>query len=155
MNGYILSILGIVILGIVIDIIVPNGSINKYIKSIYSVFVLAVILTPLLKIVNNQDFSLNYQEYEIDQSILNYIYSTRADNAEESIISMLEDNGFNGVVINLQFSSENNEFRYNSCNINLENMVIDEDKQHINSYEFITEAVRSITGLDEEEIVYE
>ena len=36
MTGYILSILGIVIAGVLIDVIMPSGKINKYIKSIYS-----------------------------------------------------------------------------------------------------------------------
>ncbi len=155
MNGYILSILGIVVIGIIIDVIIPSGSINKYIKSIYAIFVVAVIISPIFKYVGNKDFSLSYQEFEIDQTLLNYINNVKVDAIENDIIAKLENDGFKGVVINIEFSSENNELTYTSCLINLENLVIAEDKSHINSYEFITEVVRSVTGLESEEIVYE
>jgi len=155
MNGYILSILGIVVIGIIIDVIIPSGSINKYIKSIYAIFVVAVIISPIFKYVGNKDFSLSYQEFEIDQTLLNYINNAKVDAIENDIIAKLENDGFKGVVINIEFSSENNELTYTSCLINLENLVIAEDKSHINSYEFITEVVRSVTGLESEEIVYE
>ena len=68
MSGYILSILGIVISGVFIDIIVPSGSTSKYIKSIYSIFVVAVLLMPLLKFINNSnDFEVVYKDYELQE----------------------------------------------------------------------------------------
>ena len=61
MTGYILSILGIIVIGILIDIIVPNGAINKYIKSIYSIFVVAVLINPIFGLVKKaEDFTLKY-----------------------------------------------------------------------------------------------
>ena len=78
MAGYILSILGIVVAGVFIDIIIPSGTINKYIKSIYAIFVLAVIITPIIKFFNdNQGFNLEYQEYEINQNLINYIQTNK------------------------------------------------------------------------------
>ena len=43
MTGYILSVLGIVIAGVFMDVILPSGTIAKYIKGIYSIFVVAVL----------------------------------------------------------------------------------------------------------------
>ena len=69
MAGYIMSILGIVVAGVFIDIIVPSGSINKYIRSIYSVFVVAVLISPIIKFLNkNKDFTIKYQNYNINDN---------------------------------------------------------------------------------------
>ncbi len=155
MNGYILSVLGIVLLGIIIDIIIPNGNINKYIKSIYAIFVVAVIISPLTKILKyDNDFSIKYQDYEISQNLLNYIYSARVDSLEIEIVDTLEREGISNISININYSSENNELVYHSCIVNLKNMVISLDKQHINSYEYITRIINATTGLKSEEIIF-
>ena len=61
MKAYILAILGVVVVGILVDIIIPSGKINKFIKSIYSIFVVMVILNPIIKFFNNHsDFNFNY-----------------------------------------------------------------------------------------------
>jgi len=154
MSNYILSILGIVILGIIIDVIIPSGNINKYIKSIYAIFIVAVIVSPFVNYLKkDKDFNIHYQEYEISENLLNFIYKNRISSLEDEIELKLNSEGYSGINIIINFSSENNELSYNSCTINLENLVISTDKQHINSYEFITEVVRSYTGLEDEEIL--
>lgn len=156
MKGYILSILGIVILGIFIDIILPSGSVNKYIKSLYSIFVIAVILNPLLTFFSqHKDFKLQYVDYETNTKLLNYIYNQRVNALEKEIILECSSNGFDKIDINLNYIVENNQIVYSSCQINLKNLVIHTDKQHINKYEFINEVVRNKTNLTNEEIIYE
>lgn len=154
MKGYILSILGIVIAGVFIDIIVPTGTINKYIKSIYSIFVVAVLMNPLIKFLNKKhNFTIKYQEYNINDNLLNYIHNMRASSLETNIEKALKEEGFDNVDIILNFSIENNVLNYNSCTINLQNLVIQADKQHINKYEFIKGVVRENTGLTDEEMI--
>ena len=155
MSSYILSILGIVIAGVLIEIIVPSGSINKYIKGIYSLFVVAVIITPILNLVSKQpEFKFAFNDYTVDEELFEYIGNQRANQLEENIKNSLKNEGFHGVDIMLEFSIENNTLTYKNCNVNLENLVIDSDKQHINKYEFITKVVTEQTNLTEEEIVF-
>jgi len=155
MSGYILSILGIVVAGIFIDIIVPNGSINKYIRSVYSIFVIAVLVSPIVKFLNKKhDITIHYEDYKINSNLLNYIYSMRADSVEKNIETELNKEGFSNIDIILNFSIENDELSYISCQINLKNMVINADKQHINKYEFIKKIVQEYTNLTEEEIIF-
>ena len=51
MTGYILSVLGIVIAGVFMDVILPSGTIAKYIKGIYSIFVVVVLVNPIMKLM--------------------------------------------------------------------------------------------------------
>lgn len=155
MAGYILSILGIVIAGVFIDIIIPSGTISKYIKSIYAIFVLAVIITPIIKFFNNnQGFNLQYQEYEINQNLINYIQTNKIATIENDITLELENEGLFNIDIIINYSIDNNELSINSCTINLENLVISSDKQHINKYEIIKEIVREHTNLTDEEMIF-
>ena len=157
MSSYVLSILGVVLLGIIIDVIIPSGNINKYIKSIFSIFIVAVIISPVVKFLSNKsDFKLDYNNYEIDQELVQYIYKKRVENEEKKIEQHFQSEGFEGIDIVIDFSINNNEIEYNSCNINLENLVISADKQHINKYEFIRNLVIDYTNLTKEEIlIYE
>ena len=155
MAGYILSILGIVVAGVFIDIIIPSGAISKYIKSIYAIFVLAVIVTPIIKFFNdNRGFDLQYQEYEINQNLINYIQTNKIEAMENNILLDLEDEGLSNIDIIINYSIDNNELSINSCTINLENLVISSDKQHINKYEIIKQIVRENTNLTDEEMIF-
>ena len=155
MAGYILSILGIVIAGIIIDIIVPSGNINKYIKSIYAIFVVAVILSPLINYLNKEhDLSLHYEDYQVSEQLLNYISKQKVSSLELQIENSLNEEGFSNVDIKINYSIENNELSINSCTVNLQNLVIVADKQHINKYEFIIEVVQEHTNLTEEVIMF-
>lgn len=155
MAGYILSILGIVVADVFIDIIIPSGTISKYIKSIYAIFVLAVIITPIIKFFNNnQGFNLQYQEYEINQNLINYIQTNKIATIENDITLELENEGLFNIDIIINYSIDNNELSINSCTINLENLVISSDNQHINKYEIIKEIVREHTNLTDEEMIF-
>ena len=154
MSGYILSILGIVIAGVVIDIIIPSGTINKYIKAIYSIFVVAVLISPLVKFISKtQDISISYIEHETDKELLKYIYKMRVKSAEDNLENIFKIEGFENIDIILEFSIENEKLEYISCKVNLENLVISTDKQHINKYEFIKKTVKENTNLTDERII--
>ena len=65
MTGYILSVLGIIIAGVLIDVIIPNGTICKYVKSIYSIFVVAVLINPIFNLVGKtKDFTFKYDDFK-------------------------------------------------------------------------------------------
>ena len=154
MNSYVLSVLGIVIAGILIDIIIPSGTLNKYIKSIYSIFVVAILISPLTTLIaKGKNFSLNYTDYQADKQLVEYIHTEKIRSLEKAIVNYLKTEGFKNVDININFSIEDYNLIYNSCEVNLKNLVITADKQHINKYEFIVEAVKGYTNLTDEEII--
>ncbi len=155
MARYILSILGIVVAGIFIDIIVPNGNINKYIKSIYSIFVVAVLITPIVKFISKKDiYTLQYEDYQINEKLMNYINNQTVKGMQDRIVNKLEQEGFSGIDIKINFSLNNNEITLNSCEVNLKNLSISADKQNINKYEFISGVIKENTNLADEVILF-
>ena len=155
MSGYILTILGIVLAGILIDIIVPTGKINKYIKSIFAIFVVAVILMPVVKFIAKSDeITINYTDYEIEQNLMDYIFSSRVTAYENEIIEVLENNGLSNIDIKINYSINSNELSLNSCEVNLKNMTSSNIEMHNNRYEFIAETIKEITNLKDEVIIF-
>ena len=136
---------------------IGSAYINKYIKSVFSIFVVAVIISPVVKFISNKNgIKLDYNNYELDKELVEYIYEKRVDNEENKIEIYLNDEGFSEVDINIEYSINNNEIEYLSCNVNLKNLVILADKQHINKYEFIKGIVKDFTNMTDEEImIYE
>ena len=53
MQGYIIGILGIVIISVLVEIILPSGQTAKYIKSLLSVFVVFVLVNPIINFIND------------------------------------------------------------------------------------------------------
>lgn len=155
MSGYILTILGIVLAGILIDIIVPTGKINKYIKSIFAIFVVAMILMPVVKFIAKSDeITINYTDYEIEQNLMDYIFSSRVTAYENEIIEVLENNGLSNIDIKINYSINSNELSLNSCEVNLKNMTSSNIEMHNNRYEFIAETIKEITNLTDEVIIF-
>lgn len=154
MIGYVLSIVGIVVAGVLIDIIVPSGTLNKYIKGVYSIFVIAVLISPITKLMHKaKNFTIQYEEYAINENLLNYIGKMQTSALENDIEKILTDDGFSNTDITLTFSIENDLLKYVSCKINLKKLVISTDKQHINKYEYIKGVVIEKTNLSETEII--
>ena len=56
-SGWVLSIVGMCVLSVLIELILPEGQTRKYIKAIYSFFLIVVIIAPLPKLVRG-DFDL-------------------------------------------------------------------------------------------------
>ena len=52
-GAWLLSIIGIIIIGNLIELILPDSNISKYVKSIYSFIVVFVIINPIIGLFNN------------------------------------------------------------------------------------------------------
>ena len=154
MSGYVLSIVGIIFAGVIVDVIIPAGSTAKYIKSIYAVFVVAVLILPIINFINNnKGFVLEYDEYEVNEKLLNYIYSNRVETLEDNISKGLKSNGLENIDIEINYSIENEDLVMLTCTINLKNLVINENFTHINKYDYIKKVVKDYIDLSDEEII--
>lgn len=56
MTAWIISIVGVVVLGVLVDVMLPEGSTAKYIKGVFGLIALAVMIAPLPKLFN-RDFN--------------------------------------------------------------------------------------------------
>jgi len=105
MLPYIVSVAGISVLTVLLDIILPEGNIHKYIKSIFSVLVIIVVISPIVKTLKSDiDFDAIFQQgdqYQVDN---NFLLATNAALTEEkklSVIKFLDGRGYEYAGIDL------------------------------------------------------
>lgn len=77
MKGWILSIVGIVFIGVILDIILPEGKTSKFIKHVFSIFLMFVVITPITKLSINKNWFNN--DVVVDS---NFIYETNIQKVE-------------------------------------------------------------------------
>ena len=107
MEKWVLSIVGTVALGVLVDIILPEGSMAKYIKGVFAIVVVTVVIAPLpnffLSLKNGHIIPPNYGgDMEIDSSFVQYVDDKKISSMEAKIDKILMNYGLNHskVVIN-------------------------------------------------------
>ena len=53
-SAWVLSVAGISVLGVLIDLILPSGQTRKYVKGVFAFIVVLVIITPLPKLLGGE-----------------------------------------------------------------------------------------------------
>lgn len=157
MGGYLLTILGIVILGVVIDVILPSGSISKYISGIFAIVIMFVIISPILSLVkggyNIRDY-FTLQDISLDEKLLYNINNSKFSELEKQIEQELTDNGYSNVNVDIQFNIESTNVKILQVLVDLSNIVINGNSVNINKYVYIRQLIQSKLNVAKEVIVF-
>ena len=157
MGGYLLSILGVVILGVVIDVILPSGSTSKYISGIFAIVVMFVIISPVLTWVKSGYSIKDYftlQDISLDEKLLYNINNAKFNELEKEIEQELSNNGYANVKVDIQFSTDATNVKISQVLVDLSNLVINENCVNINKYVYIRQVVLSKLNITKEVIVF-
>lgn len=157
MGGYLLSILGVVILGVVIDVILPSGSTSKYISGIFAIVVMFVIISPVLTWVKNGYSIKDYftlQDISLDEKLLYNINNSKFTELEKEIEQELSNNGYTNVKVDIQFTIDATNVKISQVLVDLSKLVINENCVNINKYVYIRQVVLSKLNITKEVIVF-
>lgn len=156
MKEWILSIGTTVLLTTIISLILPDGKIGKFIKGIFLIIVLLVILKPLANIKDSglSDMSIFVNtETNIQSEYLNYIYDKKIKKHEEVCEKIIENIGIYKAKTSIQYSISEMGMEIQKVNINLKNSVIISDKEHIDIIEEIKANIMSYLNIENEKLV--
>lgn len=110
MSAWLLSIVGVVALGVLIEIIMPEGEHSKYIKGIFSLVVIFVIVSPFPKLLSGNGyekfFDDNTQQIQIDVDSYESIKDTYRQNIINNFDKVLEENGYSDIDYVINFDEE-------------------------------------------------
>lgn len=156
MQGWVLSIGAVVILTTVAGFIIPEGKLGKYVKSVFSVIVLLVVVNPFLSFDAN-DFDSLFDAAEknvvLQQDFIDYVFSKKTAALENETVKIIEETGvFAADVKIIHFTTENYVYSIKKVEINLKNAVIKTDKEHIDIIEEIEKKVSEYLSLDKSQI---
>ena len=90
MGAWIISITGVICLGILLDIVLPDGKTTKYIRGAFSLIVILVIVSPLPSLLKKEwNFSFDnsaFSSSDIAEEIeVSDMFSCRAEKCEEEL----------------------------------------------------------------------
>lgn len=159
-TAWIMSILGIVVVGTIVDLILPVGRMNKYVKSVFASVTVVIIVLPIPGLIKNGfKFDGDYifdSNFVLDENFLEYSKDFKLNYIEKGLDKVFSDAGIHGAGIEIEGEVSGTDIKITQVKINLSNVVIDEKIQHINKYELIDKLVTENLKVDKEVVsVYE
>jgi hypothetical protein len=144
----VVSIVGIVFIGIMFDMVYPNGKTNLLIRSIFGILLLLVILNSIFNI--KFDYRYNY----VDENLLESIKLNKDKLLESEINSYIFSLGIDEVFVEIDTKLQNNEYVIENIYIDISNAVLLKNFENINKYEVISNELCKKINIDKERIVF-
>lgn len=155
--SWLLSVIGIVVIGVLINLILPEGEIQKYIKAIFSVFVVFIMIYPILNIdiskINYDEFFYNQTSVTVDEKYLENYKEKYRESLQNQCETVLNNNGYQNVRVEIYLNLSSEKFEIEKVYVNLKNLVINENSVHIDKYKEIKSIIVSLLDVEEGKVI--
>ena len=91
MSAWLLSIVGVTVIGVLVELLLTDSPMSRFVRSIYAFFILFVIVQPLPNLLNNASFEFE-NNIEMNTGLYNNIVERRVREA-------LQSAGYNNVLV--------------------------------------------------------
>ena len=157
-SQYLLSIVGISFLGVLVEIILPNGTMNKFVKGIFGLFVIFSVVVPLSNLPNISSkldsLVKNSESVRIDEDFLQATSKQVIIQKQNILEAKLTDAGFLNVDVEISYNLYNYEISIKSVTLNLKKLVINNKIPHINKYTEMKKVVVDYLNVKEEIVIF-
>ena len=156
-SAWILSIAGVSVLSILIDLFLPSGQTNGYIKTIFNYVIVFIIIAPFPALIKSDiDTSNIFTETEIVLQE-DYIYQLNRDKLtmlESGIESTLDSKGLKNVDISISADIFTTVMKIDTIYVDFSNLVIVDNDEHIDIENEVVEVIISFVDIEKENIVF-
>lgn len=149
MTSWLLSIVGVIFIGVLFDLIYPNGKTNNICKGIFSIIAVCIMVSPILNIDINKIKVDNF----VNNELIEHINETKLETIKLKIDSHLNSCGINGVVVKIDSNLTEDEFCVEKIYIDTTNLVLTDNITNINKYDVIINEVSSFLKIEKERII--
>lgn len=157
MKEWALKILISVLILSSISIILPTGKLSSFIKYVFAIILIPIVIEPVLMIKNNNfDFNtvFNETEVQVQNDYLDYISEQKINEYNSRLNVLLNNLGVLGAKVDLLYDiDENYIIHIKKVCIDLTNSVINSDKEHIDIIETIKTAYSEYLHIDKDEVI--
>ena len=147
MSGWVLSVTAVICLTVLLDIIMPDGQMKKYVKGIVSIIVIFVIITPLASIAVGE-FGLTKGNITIDSDMLDNLESTSDRYRETQLEAMLSDDD---ITADVKIENDNGKKK---VEVIIQNQVLSENEMNILKQK-VKDTVTDFLGIDSDSVSVE
>ena len=131
-TSWILSILGIVIIGTILDIFLSGKKLGKQIRSVLAALVVLMIISPIpLLLTSMQSCEGSFGQIELDDSFLEFANTQKVNALERGVVQAFANEGFRNVGVDIVATIDVN-VRVSFVTIDLSNLVLDSGVSSIN-----------------------
>ena len=159
MNGissWIMAVVGISVLGVLVDLVMPDGQTKKYIKGVFAFIVVLVIISPLPSLLN-KEFSINdiFEENAIviQEDFVYQVNRDRVETLENMIEADLKEQGISNISIKISANIFTNKMKIEAVFVDLSQVVINQNLEHIDINELVAKSVLKYVSIEKNNIV--
>lgn len=154
-SSWILGIAGIVLVGVLVEVLLPQGKLNKLLKSIVAVATILVIVSPLKNIdPNTLDFSKLFDPIKIDNNFVEERQKGMIISLQEEIEKNLNSNGYSNVKVKIDGVVSAEKCEIKNVFVDLENLVLLDEKLNIDKYTNIVAIIQKSIDVNKENIIF-
>ncbi|MGN0789652.1 MAG: stage III sporulation protein AF [Christensenellales bacterium] len=131
MKQWVLSIVGVVVLGVLVDVVMPEGESAKYIKGVFGVVAVITIISPIVNLfqdVNLGKWQPQTSSIEVQTDTLDSLVTNVRQAQEEQVASLLSQQGYSPRDVKIKYYQD---FDYKIESINIYIACSESDKQSI------------------------
>ena len=155
MGAWLLKITGVIVLSTLSSLLIPNGQTKKYVKGIFALITLFVLVSPLPKLLKS-DFSGfpnafdTATELEIDETFLYGVATNAYKTQERNIEKFLKEKGIEAKVKFVVKSETSSEIDY--VNVILSDKSFERDKSNSIDIGALKGEISKFSGVPEDKL---
>ena len=154
-SSWILGIAGVVLVGVLVEMLLLQGKLNKLLKSIVAVATILIIVSPLKNInISTLDFSNLFEPIAIDNDFVESKQRKMLESLQLEIENNLATNGYQNVVIKIEGTISGEKCSISNVFVKLENLVLIDEKLNIDKYTNIVAIIKKSVDVKEENIIF-
>ncbi len=155
-KGYIITLIGIAILSILIEVILPNGKMQKFVKAMFNLIILSAVTLPLIMILSSK---ININKFfdskiTVDNDFLDASNKKLYSNIEKAIETDLSNIGYNNVYIKIKYNTINTKTTIEQVVIDISKIKININVPHNDIKSDILEVVFKYIKIENSNIVF-
>lgn len=156
---WILSITGVIILSVVVDLVMPSGTTSKFIKNIFAFVIIIVILSPIVSFLSNKDLTLDdffkqSSSVVVQENFISSVNRQFLNQMQSDIEKTLKANGIKQVQVGISADIFKTNLEIEQVSVDLSQVVIDENFSHINIKTSIKKIILRFVKVEENKIIF-
>ena len=152
-SAWILSICGMVIISILVDIILPKKVLTKFVKSIVGILTVLVAFSPITNInLDNLNFTDMLSGVAVNDAFIENREEEKLSALKKSIESSISRNGYKNVEVCFEAEEENGLIK--TVFVDLKKLVLSTEILNIDKYTNIVAIIKQFVSISEDKIIF-
>ena len=154
---WVLTIVGVIFVNVIVEIIMPEGKMNKLIKGLVSIFMVFAMVSPLPFVsLDKIDFGKFFDNNitQVDDKFVENINLQKIAQYETLIKETLYKNGYKDVGIIITNDYIDYDIKINQVYVGLTNLVLNDKNLNIDKYTNIKKIILGLVEVKEENILF-